>query len=153
MHAGFAAVTSPGRLEVVGTRPLTILDGAHNVGGASALLRALGEEFVPAPRTLVVGFLREKDAREMLAALEVAAVERLVCTRPPSPRAMDPGTVAEAAIDLGLDPDRIDLEPAVDRALARASDVTTADGEIVVTGSLYVVGAARAVLRPDGGSR
>ncbi len=153
VHAGFAAVTSPGRLEVVGTQPLTLLDGAHNVGGASALVRALAEEFVPAPRTLVVGLLREKDPREMLAALEITGVERLVCTQPPSPRAMDPATVAEAAIDLGLDPDRIDLAPAVDRAVARARDVTAADGQILVTGSLYVVGAARTALRGDSGSR
>ena len=82
----------------------------------------------------------------MLAALEVAGVEHLVCTRPPTPRALDPGTVADAAIALGVDADRIDVLPDPADAVERARDVTAADGQIVVTGSLYVVGAARAAL-------
>lgn len=147
VHAGFAAVTSPGRLEVMGTQPLVLLDGAHNVAGAHALVRALREEFASAPRTLVVGLLREKDPAEMLGALDVTGVERLVCTQPPSPRALDPGAVADAAIALGVDDDRIDVAADVAAAVGRARDVTAADGQIVVTGSLYVVGAARHALR------
>ena len=52
-----------------GRQPLVLLDGAHNVAGAEALRAALAEEFAPAPRTLVVGLLREKDPIEMLTAL------------------------------------------------------------------------------------
>jgi dihydrofolate synthase/folylpolyglutamate synthase len=74
-------------------------------------------------------------------------VERLVCTRAPSPRALAPFAVAEAAVALGVDEDRIDLYDDVAAAVDRARDVTAADGQIVVTGSLYVVGAARAALR------
>jgi dihydrofolate synthase/folylpolyglutamate synthase len=147
VHGGFSIATSPGRLEVMGTQPLVLLDGAHNVAGAEALRRALTEEFAPQPRTLVVGLLREKDPGEMLAALDVAGVEHLVCTRPDTPRALDPTTVAEAAIALGLDEARIDVFPDVDAAVDRARDVTPADGQVVVTGSLYAVGAARAALR------
>jgi len=146
VHEGFARATSPGRLEVMGTRPLVLLDGAHNAVGAAALARALRDEFAPAPRTLVVGLLRDKDPAEMLGALTVEGVERLVCTRPPTPRALDPMAVADAAIALGVDEDRIDVLADVDAAVDRARDVTAADGQIVVTGSLYVVGAARASL-------
>ena len=113
---------------------------------AAALDRALRDEFPPQPRTLVVGLLREKDPGEMLAALEVAGVERLVCTRPPTPRALDPLAVADAAMALGVDAERIDVYGDVDDAVRRAREITPADGQIVVTGSLYVVGAARAVL-------
>jgi dihydrofolate synthase/folylpolyglutamate synthase len=146
VHEGFARVTSPGRLEVMGTQPLILLDGAHNAVGAAALGRALQDEFAPQPRTLVVGLLQEKDPREMLAALDVANVECLVCTRPPTPRAMDPVTVADAAIALGVDEDRIDVYGDVAAAVDRARSITAADGQIVITGSLYVVGAARAAL-------
>jgi dihydrofolate synthase/folylpolyglutamate synthase len=146
VHAGFARATSPGRLEVMGTQPLILLDGAHNAVGATALTRALRDEFAPQPRTLVVGLLREKDPTEMLAALDVAGVERLVCTRPPTPRALEPVAVADAAIALGVDADRIDVHDDVVTAVERARDITAADGQIVVTGSLYVVGAARAAL-------
>jgi dihydrofolate synthase/folylpolyglutamate synthase len=146
VHEGFARVTSPGRLEVMGTQPLVLLDGAHNAAGAQALGRALRDEFPPQARTLVVGLLREKDPAEMLAAFDVAAVERLVCTRPPTPRALAPLAVADAAIALGVDEDRIDVVDDVAAAVERARDVTASDGQIVVTGSLYVVGAARAAL-------
>ena len=146
VHEGFARVTSPGRLEVMGTRPLLLLDGAHNAAGAAALTAALREEFAPGPRTLVVGLLREKDPTEMLAALEVEHVDRLVCVRAPSPRSLAPLVVAEAAMTLGVDDDRIDVTEDVAGGLERARDVTPADGQIIVTGSLYVVGAARAAL-------
>lgn len=147
VHEGFARVRSPGRLEVVGTQPLVVLDGAHNVAGARAQQTALADEFAVAPRTLVVGLMREKDAAEMLRALGVGEVEHLICTRAPTPRAMDPNTIVDAAVALGVDPDRIDVVHDVERAVQRARDVTTADGQILITGSLYLVGAARSVLR------
>jgi dihydrofolate synthase/folylpolyglutamate synthase len=161
----FASVRSPGRLEVVGRQPLLLLDGAHNVAGAHALVRALEEEFAAGPRTLVVGLLREKEPHEMLEALGVQEPPgggsdggrgvgigegvRVVTTRPPSPRALDPMEVANAAMDLGVTDDRIDVCDSVPEAVARALEVTPADGQVVVTGSLYTVGAARAVLVPE----
>jgi dihydrofolate synthase/folylpolyglutamate synthase len=140
----FGTVRSPGRLEVVGHQPLVLLDGAHNVAGAHSLRVALGEEFPAAPRTLVVGLLREKDPAEMLEAVEVTACGHVVCCRPPSPRALDPELVAGAAIDAGLDPDRVEVVDAVADAVARAVELAGPGGQVVVTGSLYVVGAARA---------
>ncbi len=142
----FASLQSPGRLEVVGHQPLVLLDGAHNVAGAQALLRALSEEFATGPRTIVVGMLREKEPHEMLDALGVETATRLVCTRAPSPRALDPGLVATAAEDLGLDHEQIDVVDSVPEAIARAIEITPPDGQVIVTGSLYTVGAARSVL-------
>lgn len=147
----FASVRSPGRLEVVGHRPLVLLDGAHNVAGARALVGALEEEFAGGERTLVVGLLREKDPAEMLTALEAASAARIVCTRPPSPRGRDPLSIATAAEALGIAADRIDVVDGPAAALERARDVTPVDGQVVVTGSLYVVGAARATLQRDPG--
>jgi dihydrofolate synthase / folylpolyglutamate synthase len=142
----FASVRTPGRLEVASHAPLVLLDGAHNVAGAAALRDALAEEFTSTSRTMVVGFLREKDPGEMLAALDIAAVERLVCTRPPSARALDPADVAAAAVDLGVDAGAVSVTETVAEAVARAVADTPPDGQIVVTGSLYTVGAARDVL-------
>ncbi|MFM8302888.1 MAG: bifunctional folylpolyglutamate synthase/dihydrofolate synthase [Actinomycetota bacterium] len=142
-------VRSPGRLEVVGHEPLVVLDGAHNVAGAQAFARAMADEFPTADRTLVVGILREKDPTEMLEALGARSAARLVCCAPPSARARDPLELADAARRLGIEPSRIDVvhdaADAVDHAVAE----TPADGQIVVTGSLYVVGAARVALGVD----
>jgi folylpolyglutamate synthase/dihydropteroate synthase len=51
-------------------------------------------------------------------------------------------------MDLGFDADEIDTVDSVPEAVARALHVTPADGQVIVTGSLYTVGAARSVLVP-----
>ena len=45
VEEGLAAVRVPGRLEVLGRRPLLLVDGAHNAAGMAALADALAEEF------------------------------------------------------------------------------------------------------------
>jgi dihydrofolate synthase/folylpolyglutamate synthase len=82
----------------------------------------------------------------MLEALGATDAARLVCCRPPSPRGIDPAIVAEAARDLGVDSDRIDVVDLVEEAVVRALAVTAPDEQVIVTGSLYVVGAARHAL-------
>ena len=146
VRAAFGSARSPGRLEVVGRQPLVVLDGAHNVAGAHALRAALDEEFATASRTLVVGLLREKEPHEMLTALGVDDAGFVVCCRPPSPRALDPELVANAATDLGVPNDRVEVVDTVAQAVGLAIASTPDVGQIVVTGSLYVVGAARARL-------
>jgi dihydrofolate synthase/folylpolyglutamate synthase len=141
----FASFRSAGRLEVVGHSPLVILDGAHNVAGAEALVAALAEDFLPAPRTLVVGLLREKDPAVMLRALDAGSAARVIACPPPSPRALDPREVAVAAQALGAG--QVEVAPSVTEAVRRALDGADPEGQVVVTGSLYVVGEARASLR------
>ena len=146
VRGAFSRVRSPGRLELVGRQPLVLLDGAHNVAGAEALRNALAEEFAPSARTLVVGFLREKDPREMLEALGLDDAAQLVCAPPPNPRALDPALVAEAAEALGFPAERIEVVDSVRQAVSSALLTTPAEGEIIITGSLYFVGAARSIL-------
>ena len=144
VYDAFARVRSPGRLEIVGRHPLVLIDGAHNVAGAQALRDALAEEFAPAARTLVIGLLREREPREMLTALGIDEVAQLVCARPPNPRALDPAVIAEAAVELGFPAANIDVVDTPAEAIASALLSTPDDGEIVVTGSLYFVGAGAA---------
>ena len=141
----------PGRLEVVGHAPLVLLDGAHNVAGAHALREALAEEFPASARTLVVGLLEPKDPAEMLEALGVADADRLIVCEAPSPRAQPADAVANAARALGQPADRVEAIPDVGGALARARAITPPDAQVVVTGSLYVAGAARAAAHPASG--
>ena len=86
----------------------------------------------------------------MLAALGVDELDGRTlgsaCCRPPSPGRSDPAFVAKAAIELGVPEDRIEVVDTVAEAVSTALLATPDDGQIVVTGSLYVVGAARSVL-------
>ncbi len=147
VNAAFAQVSSPGRLEIVGRRPLVLLDGAHNVAGAHALRAALNEEFVTdAPRSYVIGLLQGKEPHEMLAALGADDAALVVCCRPPSPRALEPALVAKAAEELGVPAEAIEVVDTVAEGVATALLATPEDGQVVVSGSLYTVGAARSVL-------
>jgi dihydrofolate synthase/folylpolyglutamate synthase len=141
-----AGMRSPGRLEVVRHQPLVLLDGAHNVAGAEALRAAVAEEFPTTSRTLVVGLLQEKDPVGMLEALGAASAARVVVCSPRTPRAFDPGVLARAALKVGVAPTHLEVASNVAEALARALAVTPPDGQVVVTGSLYLVGEARSAL-------
>ena len=140
-----ASVTVPGRLEVVRRHPLVVLDGAHNAAGAAAAGRALEEDFAAARRVVVVmGCLRGRDRDELLSALGPDRIAAVVACRPPSPRAQAPENVAAAARSLGLVAEESGTTAeAVDRAL----ELVDRDDLVLVTGSLYVVGAARTALR------
>ncbi|HEX4161733.1 MAG TPA: Mur ligase family protein [Acidimicrobiales bacterium] len=139
---GFAAVRVPGRLEVLGRRPLLLVDGAHNAAGMMALGAALKEEFaVDGAAVAVVGMLTGRDPSAMLEPLAAAGVRDIVACEPDSPRAMPAAAVAEAGRALGL---AVHEESDVRDALRLARGMVDADGLVVVAGSLYVVGTARA---------
>jgi dihydrofolate synthase/folylpolyglutamate synthase len=141
VHEAFAAVRVPGRLEVLGRRPLLLVDGAHNVAGMTALGRALAEEFaVDGSTVAVIGMLSGRDPLAMLAALAPAGLSAVVVCQPDSPRAMPATDVADAARALGL---AVTVEPVVVDALAAARAQVDATGLVVVAGSLSVVGDAR----------
>jgi dihydrofolate synthase/folylpolyglutamate synthase len=138
---GFGIVRVPGRLEVVGRRPLVVLDGAHNVAGMTALGLALAEEFAVEGNTVaVVGMLSGRDPSAMLAALAPAGVSTVVACQPDSPRALPAPDQADAGRALGL---TVHVERSVHDALALARGLVNARGLIVIAGSLYTVGAAR----------
>ncbi|HET9691195.1 MAG TPA: folylpolyglutamate synthase/dihydrofolate synthase family protein [Acidimicrobiales bacterium] len=135
-------VSSPGRMEVVGRSPLVVLDGAKNVEGATTAAAAIAEEFSDRRSTIVVvGMLAGKDPAEMLRALGVRSARLVVACPPPSPRAQDPALLADAARALGV---AARVEGSVDDALDTALAEAGPDDLVLVTGSLYVVGAARA---------
>jgi dihydrofolate synthase/folylpolyglutamate synthase len=141
VEEGLAAVRVPGRLEVLGRRPLLLVDGAHNAAGMAALGHALTEEFaVDGTSVAVIGMLSGRDPSAMLAPLASAGISVVVACEPDSPRAMAVAAVAEAGRALGL---AVYEEPDVRAALRVARGMVDPDGLVVVAGSLYVVGTAR----------
>jgi dihydrofolate synthase/folylpolyglutamate synthase len=137
-------VRMPGRFEVLGHQPLVILDGAHNVAGADVAAMVMDEDFDPVgDRIYVVGFLRGRDPAAMLRALGADEARLIVCCTPASPRGIPAEETALAAKALGCEVAVVDD---VAGAVSRALDVAGEDDAILVTGSLYVVGAARTYL-------
>lgn len=148
--AGFAAVSSPGRLELVRSSPTVLVDAAHNPAGAQALAEAVAEAFTFTRLVGVVGVLDDKDARGVLEALEPVLAE-VVVTRSSSPRAIEPAELARLADEV-FGSDRVDRAPdlatALDLALAAAEGPGDLGGSgVLVTGSVTIAGEARRLLR------
>ena len=143
----FRTLELPGRFEVVSRRPLVVLDGAHNVAGTRALASTVADEFsISGGTTLVLGMLGRPDMAEVVEPLLALDPHRIVCTRPGSPRAVDPHELRGLVQGLapGVDVAVVDdVGDAVERAVGTALD----DDAVFVAGSLYTVGAARTALR------
>ena len=90
VRASFAHLVVPGRLERVRAAPAVLVDAAHNPHGMRALADALRGEFAFARLVAVLGVMRDKDARGMLAELE-PVVHEVVVTANSSPRSADAG--------------------------------------------------------------
>jgi dihydrofolate synthase/folylpolyglutamate synthase len=126
-------VVVPGRYQVVGEAPLTIVDGAHNPAGMEALADAL-------PRrdwVGVVSILDDKDAAAMLGEL-LGTCAAAVFTASSNPRALPPATLASLAAQLGWEGEAV-LERDPRRALDRARELAGRDGAVIATGSIYLV--------------
>ncbi|MFH0750790.1 MAG: bifunctional folylpolyglutamate synthase/dihydrofolate synthase [Chloroflexota bacterium] len=166
-RAGYAAARWPGRLELValpgagpaGADAEVLLDGAHNPAGAAALAAALDElrpllrgggEARPAPVTLVLAIMGDKDVEGVLGALSAApslAGARVVATQVEGPRALPADALAARwATVAGARSGPVSVIPEPAAAVARA---VAAEGPVVVAGSLYLVGAARALVVDD----
>jgi dihydrofolate synthase/folylpolyglutamate synthase len=145
VEEALAMVTTPGRLEVVGHRPLVVVDGAHNPPGATALADTLVEEFGDdAPWTVVLGLLTPHDPADVLAALDTVGIRAVVACAPVgTPRAVAVDDVVAAAEDAGY---ATSAERSVAAACRAAVDDAGADGRVLVTGSLYTVAEARSTL-------
>jgi dihydrofolate synthase/folylpolyglutamate synthase len=141
---GVERTSWPGRNELLhrNGQELTLLDCAHNPDGAVALSHALdpsvlGEIESRRDIALVFGAQSTKNWRTMLKRLEQVAGHR-VYVAPPVPKAVDPREML--AVYAG------EVAASVPDALARARALVGPKGVVVVTGSTFLVGAARTAL-------
>ncbi len=156
VRAGFAGVTSPGRLERMRNAPTLFIDAAHNPAGATALAATLTAEFDFRKLVGVVAVLADKDVAGILTALE-PVFDEIVVTTNGSPRALPVDQLADLAVQRFGD-ERVvtadTLPDALETAVALAEEVG-ASGEmvsgagVVVTGSVITAGAARALFGKD----
>lgn len=144
MIQGIESCTWPGRNELLQRdgEELTLLDAAHNPDGAIALQHALDPALLAEIETrrqiaLVFGALSTKNWKAMLQRLDPIAGHR-VYAAPPVQKAVDPALMARTIPGIATS--------SVAEALTKARELVGRRGLVVVTGSSYLVGAARALL-------
>ena len=131
-----ARVRVPGRMQVVGEDPLTILDGAHNPSGMAALAAALDDAIGKRPLVAVISVLDDKDAAGMLRAL-IGKCSAMVCTASRNPRALPPATLASLVEQLHGPSTEVVRDPHA--ALERARELAGPAGAVLATGSIYLI--------------
>lgn len=143
---GIARATWPARFEVLGTGPLFVVDGAHNVDGARALVRSLEEVRASGPSAggdvfAVMSVLADKDHDAMVEAL-APMVSGFFTFTAPSPRALSAG---ELAVRIRLHAPGRDVAAcgSAQEALMRAFDRARPEDVVVACGSLYSVAAIK----------
>jgi len=132
---GIAETRWPGRLEFVSPNPDVILDGAHNPAGARALARYLERFYSRQKIWMIYGAMRDK-AIEEVAEILFPITGELIFTALESARAIRPEALAELA---GRGRCAKNLEAAMDLVTAEVA----AEDVVVITGSLFLIGAAR----------
>ena len=153
IRQGLAQAKWPGRLEVIGTRPFVVIDGAHNPAGMAALAHWLAEKKSEVKRViLVIGMLDDKD-RSWAANLIKPLVDLVIITKPNSERApaweelgQYFGKETSGKENFGKESPVFlikDLREALEKALQEA----TAQDLVLVTGSLYLIGEVKKLVQ------
>ena len=154
IERGIAEAVWPGRFEIVRARegePTVVVDGGHNPQGARALVDSLNDVFPGRKPVFVIGVLEDKDYPAMLeTVLPLGAA--FVCVTPDNPRALPADKLARAIRWTGQDLLGCSacVKPYVARdmadALEKARELAGPAGLVCAFGSLYSVGALKALL-------
>jgi dihydrofolate synthase/folylpolyglutamate synthase len=145
IERGIRLTRWPGRFQVIpatATSPEYAFDVAHNPAGAWALRSTLSAAYEDRPLTIVFGAMRDKAIGE-IAEILFPLAERVIATRADNPRSATAEEIRQAAVRIA-----VDIEDAADvpTALERARSLGGAQGLVVVTGSIYIVGEAMRAL-------
>jgi dihydrofolate synthase / folylpolyglutamate synthase len=132
---GVAQTRWPGRFQVIAGSPEVVLDVAHNPAGAWALRSTLSARYDSEPLTIIFGAMRDKAIGE-IAEILFPLAEEVIATQVHSPRAASTEEIQHLAGHVGVAITAAE-ELADALAIARRGGRT-----IVITGSVYLVGAA-----------
>ncbi|RJP82956.1 MAG: bifunctional folylpolyglutamate synthase/dihydrofolate synthase [Desulfobacteraceae bacterium] len=146
IRKGLLTTKWPGRLEKIMDSPLVILDGAHNLSAVENLSRYMEEELSERKITLVAGILGDKSYEAMLGNL-LPHCTRVILTRSKIDRALDPLMMKPVAEKYISD---VQIVNDVGEAVQHALKTVPKDEVICISGSLYVVGEARAFFESRG---
>lgn len=137
---GLSRTRWPGRLEILRREPLVVIDGAHNLEAFQGLRQALPKTFSYKKMILILGILKDKAVEEILKEI-IPLADKLIITRPDSPRAADPLHVKKIAAKLTNG--QIFVEEEIPAAIKRAFFLASSQDLVLAAGSLYLISEIR----------
>ena len=143
IREGLLSAYWPGRLEIINRNPFMVLDGAHNVASAKVLADAVRKIFDYKKLILVLGISKDKDIPGVCGVLSAIADE-IVITKASLSRAAEPRDIE---MHMGSKPCL--MTGSVKEALEIARSKAGISDFILITGSLFVVGEAKAICQNE----
>jgi dihydrofolate synthase/folylpolyglutamate synthase len=141
IQSGFAAVSWPGRFEILRENPPIVVDSAHNSNSALRLRQAIDDYFPGKDVILVFGASEDKDIAGMYSEL-LPSTRLLITTQSVHPRAMDAHKLAELAMAYNC---RIQVAIPVEKAINNALAEAGTESLILVAGSIFIAAAGREI--------
>lgn len=140
---GLSKVKWFGRLEIMNDNPMVVIDGAHNIDGIRNLCESVKKYFKYNKMILILGILADKQVKDMIDTIAPMA-SKIICVTPNSERAELASELKKEIEKLNINCESIeDYEKAYEKALVYSDD----DDLLLVSGSLYMIGDMRKVIR------
>ncbi len=145
VRTGIENVRWPVRIEVIATRPTTVVDAAHNWAATAALLQTIEREFAAAKRRILIfAATRDKDVAGMLRLL-LPRFDSVVLTQyQTNPRAVPIDELTGLVEAICTRPCHAAADPAA--AWRLASHLATPDDLVCVTGSFFIAAELRELI-------
>jgi dihydrofolate synthase/folylpolyglutamate synthase len=142
---GLKNIQMPGRMEIISHDPRILIDAAHNAASIKALIAAIGQHIPYDSMIVIFGCGQDKDIRGMLEQLQYGA-DKMIFTRSNSPKAVYPQDLADMYTEICGK--MCQTAMSLSEALRIASSAISKEDLICITGSFYLVGQAKVMLRP-----
>lgn len=141
---GLGQTPRMGRLELVWDKPRILIDGAHTTESVHALIKSIGAHIRYDSMVVIFGCAADKDVAGMIDKVGLGA-DKIIFTRSASnPRAIDPAELktlyTERHGKMAL------VEATLKEAINTAAKSVGKEDIILVTGSFYLAGEAKALL-------
>ncbi|MCK4602574.1 MAG: bifunctional folylpolyglutamate synthase/dihydrofolate synthase [Phycisphaerae bacterium] len=141
---GLAAVSLPGRMEMVSNDPRVLVDGAHNAASIQALMRAIGQHIPYDSMVVIFGCAADKDIKGMMEQIATGADKVIFTKSRNNPRAADPRDLAEVYEECS---GRVaQVTDSLKEAVRIANSAVTREDIICICGSFYIIGEAKGLL-------
>jgi dihydrofolate synthase/folylpolyglutamate synthase len=146
VREGLASVRWPARIELISRHPIVILDTAHNVPSAQALVQTLAEAFpVPGRKSVVFAVSSDKQYPEVLRVLASYFDEFHLTKYGNNPRSAPPERLAAVLNEIDAAKAR-SIHPTSKDAWSSARAAAKPGDLICVTGSVFLAGELRSLL-------
>ena len=143
IQRGLAEVSWPGRLERLPGEPEFLLDAAHNPAGAKVLARFVKEHCGGRTVHLIYGLSSDKPVAQ-IAEILFACSDRVILTASRVTRSISPEDLLNA---VGRYHNDVTVRPSIETALDWVERHAGRGDLVVVAGSIFLVGEAKAALK------